>query len=134
MVMFYIVVCVHVFAELPFTGLHFLVPGFFFGSKVSVVSDDILKPCKNLAPVQFHIGTIGFLQSDAFTAALNPAPSRYGMGAAALSILIFKEIRFFFGTVSTGKIAVNAPFAALDITASVQRGIDLILGDKHSHR
>ena len=37
MVVFNIVVCVHVLAELPLTGLHFLVLGFFFGGEVSAV-------------------------------------------------------------------------------------------------
>ena len=56
-----VVVCVHVLAELPLTGLHFLILGLFFGSEVSAVSDDILKPCESLMPVQLHIGTFGFL-------------------------------------------------------------------------
>ena len=61
MVVLDVVVCVHVLAELPFTGLHFIVLGLFFGGEVSAVSDDVLKPCENLMPVQLHVGTIGLL-------------------------------------------------------------------------
>ena len=61
MVVLDVVICVHVLAELPFTGLHFIVLGLFFGCEVSAVSDDVLKPCENLMPVQLHVGTIGLL-------------------------------------------------------------------------
>ena len=56
-----VVICVHVLTELPFTGLHFLILGFFVGSEVSAVSDDVFKPCGNLVPVQLHVSTIGLL-------------------------------------------------------------------------
>lgn len=88
MVVLNVVVCVHVLAELPLTGLHFLVPGFFFGREVSTISDDILKAREHLVPVQFYIGTIGLLQLNAFTGAVNPANSRYCMGAAADTVLV----------------------------------------------
>ena len=83
-----VVVCVHVLAELPFTGLHFLILGLFFGCEVSSVSDDVLKPCENLMPVQLHVGTFGFLQSDAFAVAVSPSSPRYCVRAAADTVLI----------------------------------------------
>ena len=83
-----VVVCVHVLAELPFTGLHFLVLGLFFGGEVSAVSDDVLKPCENLMPVQLHISTFGFLYSDTLTGAVNPSLSRYCMRASTRAILV----------------------------------------------
>ena len=78
-----VVVCVHQLAELSLTGLHFLVLGFLFGSEVSVISDKAFKACENLVPVQLHIGTIGLLQADTLTGAVNPTSSRYGVRAAA---------------------------------------------------
>ena len=86
--MFDLVVGVHVFAELPFTGLHFIVLGLFFGCEVSAVSDDVLKPCENLMPIQLHVGTFGFLYSDTLTGAVNPSLSRYCMRASTRAVLV----------------------------------------------
>ena len=83
-----VVIGVHVFAEPPFTGLHFIVLGFFFGGEVSAVSDDVLKPCENLMPVQLHVGTFGFLQFDTLTGAVDPALSRYRMRASTRTVLV----------------------------------------------
>ena len=58
MVVLNIVVCVHVPTELQFTGLYFLISGFFFGGEISVVSDNAVEPLCDFIPVQFHIGTI----------------------------------------------------------------------------
>ena len=88
MVVLNIVVCVHLLAELPLTGLHFLILGFFFGREVSAVSDNAFKLCGDLAPIQFHIGTIGLLHTDTFTGAFNPALSRHRMRAAANTVLV----------------------------------------------
>ena len=120
-------------AELSLTGLHFIILGLFFGREVSAVSDDVFKPCKGLIPVQLHIGTVGLLQADSLTGAVNPASSRYGVGAAADTVLVLQKVCLFLGVVGAGEIGVNTTFSTLNITATGQGGINFIIGDKHSH-
>ena len=86
--MFDVVIGVHVFAELPLTGLHFLISGFFFGSKISAVPNDVFKAGEHLVPVQLYISTAGLLQTDTLAAAVNPALSRYSMRTTACAVLI----------------------------------------------
>ena len=83
-----VVVGVKVTSELSLPCLHFFIPGFLFWRKISVVSDDILKAGEHLVPVQFYIGTIWLLQLNTFTGAVNPASSRYCMGATADTVLV----------------------------------------------
>ena len=88
MVMLDVVIGVHVLAELPLTGLHFLISGFFFRSKISAVPNDVFKAGEHLVPVQLYISTAGLLQTDTLAAAVSPALSRYSMRMTAYSVLV----------------------------------------------
>ena len=55
------------------------------------------------------------------------------MGAAAKTVLVLQKGRFFLGTMRTGKIPINTSFSTLNIASTAQRGVNLIIRDKHSH-
>ena len=54
------------------------------------------------------------------------------MGAAADSVFLLQKVYFFLGGVISCEIPIDAAFAALHITATVQCGVNLVLGDEHS--
>ena len=55
------------------------------------------------------------------------------MRAAADSVFVLQKISFFFGVVSICKKSVDTPFTALNAAPAGQGGVNLIIGDEHSH-
>ena len=127
-----IVVGVQLLSELPFPCLHFVVPSLLFGSEISAGSDDVIKPRRNLIPVEFYGSAERLLQLHALAAVIFRTAAGYCMGTATGSVLVFQKIYFLFGVVGLGEIGINTAFATLHIPAACQSGVNFIFGDEHS--
>ena len=127
-----IVVGVQLLSELPFPRLHFIVPSLLFGGEVSAGSDDVVKPCRNLIPVEFYGSAERLLQLHALTAVIFRTAAGYCMRTATGSVLILQKGNFIFGVVSFGEIGIDTTLAALHIPAPCQSGVNFIFGDESS--
>ena len=131
-IVFDIVVSDQLLSEPPFPRLHFIVPSLFFGGEVSASSDDVIKPCRNLIPVEFHGSAERLLQLYAFAAVIFRTAAGYCMRTATGSVLVLQKSNFLFGVVSFGEIGIDTTLAALHIPAPCQSGVNFIFSDESS--